>query len=505
MTLIQPDLLAQLAAEFPDAVAWKNLADGSELRMGEWHSQSNRLARGLRSQGLQAGGRVALAITPDEPLAWLISYMAIHKAGGVAVPLNTRLSHPELRRILQQADVTLLLASRSVAEGAAPITERHVMVATVGAAGATGLAWDELLQADDTDLGHRISVDDVADIMYTSGTTGLPKGVVVRHGGLSSNERRPDEWSGAGFLTSSPFSTTTGSLLICGPMRGGLSGWFLPRFETERWLHVVETDRPVVAFLVPAMVQLIVANPAADGVDLSSVAVVSIGSAPIASETLRRLGALIPAAEVVVGYGMTEFGAATAMPLGDAGAHLGSVGVPLPGVTVHIADDEGNEVAAGEVGQVLITGERTRREYFNDPAESDRTWLGGLLQSGDLGYLDGDGYLWIVGRSKETIIRGGNNIMPGEVEAALFAHADVAEAAVAGIAHPVLGEDVAAWVVLRPGATTSADALRTALLERLADYKVPRRFTFLDALPRNEAGKVQKSLLSLDDHTRSAS
>jgi long-chain acyl-CoA synthetase len=311
-------------------------------------------------------------------------------------------------------------------------------------------------------------------------------------------------WSCAGFLTSSPFSTTTGSLLICGPMRGGLSGWFLPRFETERWLQVVETDRPVVAFLVPAMVQLLVANPASVGVDLSSVAVVSIGSAPIASETLRRLGALMPAAEVVVGYGMTEFGAATAMPLGDAGAHLGSVGVPLPGVTVRIADDEGNELAAGEVGQVLITGERPRREYFNDQAESDRTWQGGLLQSGDLGYLDADGYLWIVGRSKETIIRGGNNIMPGEVEAALFAHPEVADAAVAGIAHPVLGEDVAAWVVLRPGATTSADALRAALLERLADYKVPRRFIFLDALPRNEAGKVQKSLLSLDDPTRSA-
>jgi acyl-CoA synthetase (AMP-forming)/AMP-acid ligase II len=504
MTLIQPELLAQLAADFPDAVAWKNLADGRELRMGEWHSQSNRFARGLRSQGLQPGGRVALALTPDEPLAWLISYMAIHKAGGVAVPLNTRLSRPELRRILERADVTILLASRSVVEGEAPITERHVTVATVGAASATGLAWDELLQADDTDLGHRISVDDVADIMYTSGTTGLPKGVVVRHGGLSSNERRPDVWSGAGFLTSSPFSTTTGSLLIRGPMRGGLSGWFLPRFETERWLQVVETDRPVVAFLVPAMVQLIVANPAAAGVDLSSVAVVSIGSAPIASETLQRLGALMPAAEVVVGYGMTEFGAATAMPLGDAGAHLGSVGVPLPGVTVHIADDEGTELATGEVGQVIITGERPRREYFNDPAESDRTWQGGLLQSGDLGYLDVDGYLWIVGRSKEMIIRGGNNIMPGEVEAALFAHPDVAEAAVAGIAHPVLGEDVAAWIVLRPGATTSADALRTALLERLADYKVPRRFTFLDALPRNEAGKVQKSLLSLDDHTRSA-
>jgi acyl-CoA synthetase (AMP-forming)/AMP-acid ligase II len=151
------------------------------------------------------------------------------------------------------------------------------------------------------------------------------------------------------------------------------------------------------------------------------------------------------------------------------------------------------------VGQVLITGERPQREYFNDPGESDRTWRGGWLQSGDLGYLDEDGFLWIVGRSKETIIRGGNNIMPGEIESVLFTHPAVADAAVTGIPHPVLGEDVAAWIVLRPDQTASGESLRTFLLERLADYKVPRRFTFVDALPRNEGGKVVKSQLALGD------
>jgi long-chain acyl-CoA synthetase len=504
MTLIQPDLLAQLAGRYPDGIAWKNLADDRALRLSEWHARSNQMARGLQAQGLRPGGRVALAITPDEPLEWLISYMAIHKAGGVAVPLNTRLSRLELQRILDLADVAILLAGRGLSSAGHEVAPPGVVVVTVGGTGAAGPAWDELFHPDSSDLGYHLTVEDIADIMYTSGTTGLPKGVVVRHGGLSSNDRLPAEWSGAGFLTSSPYSTTTGSLLVCGPMRGGLSGWFLPRFDAARWLHLVVTDRPVVAFLVPAMVQLLVASPDAAAADLSSVAVVSIGSAPIASETLRRLGALLPAAEVVVGYGMTEFGAATAMPLGDGGAHLGSVGVPLPGVGLAIEDDEGQPRSAGEVGQVVITGERPPREYFNDPGESARTWRGGRLQSGDLGYLDADGYLWIVGRSKETIIRGGNNIMPGEVEAALFAHPDVAEAAVAGIAHPVLGEDVAAWIVLRPGATTSAEELRSFLLERLADYKVPRRYSLVDSLPRNEAGKVQKSLLLLDDQPRSA-
>jgi acyl-CoA synthetase (AMP-forming)/AMP-acid ligase II len=177
----------------------------------------------------------------------------------------------------------------------------------------------------------------------------------------------------------------------------------------------------------------------------------------------------------------------------------------MPGVTLRIADGDGNELATGEVGEVLISGEGPVREYFNQPEESERTWKDGWLKSGDLGYLDADGFLWIVGRSKEMIIRGGNNIMPGEVEAALFTHPAVAEAAVTAIPHPVLGEDVAAWVVLRRDATAPAAALRAFLLERLADYKVPRRYAFVDALPRNEGGKVVKSLLVADDLGEGAS
>jgi acyl-CoA synthetase (AMP-forming)/AMP-acid ligase II len=168
-------------------------------------------------------------------------------------------------------------------------------------------------------------------------------------------------------------------------------------------------------------------------------------------------------------------------------------------------DDAGNDLETGEVGEVLITGERPHREYFNQPEESERTWSEGWLKSGDLGYLDADGYLWIVGRSKEMIIRGGNNIMPGEVETALFTHPAVADASVAAIPHPILGEDVAAWIVLRSNATASAESLRAFLLERLADYKVPRRYTFVGALPRNEGGKVVKSQLVLDDQPKAAS
>jgi acyl-CoA synthetase (AMP-forming)/AMP-acid ligase II len=209
------------------------------------------------------------------------------------------------------------------------------------------------------------------------------------------------------------------------------------------------------------MVELIVADPSFETADLSSLAVVNIGSAPIASATLRRFGARLKA-DVLCGYGMTEFGAVTAMPMGDSGRHLGSVGLPLPGVALRIVDDEGAEAATGTIGQVAIGGTRSPRAYYGDAGGSDARWHDGWLMSGDLGFVDGDGHLWIVGRQNEMIIRGGHNVMPGEVEAALFEHPAVAEAAVVGVPHEVLGQDVAAWVVLQR--QVSEEELRTFLL-----------------------------------------
>jgi acyl-CoA synthetase (AMP-forming)/AMP-acid ligase II len=494
MTLLQTELLAELATAFPDEVAWRNVADGSAMTLAQWHHRSNQLARGLRDHGVARGDRVVLQIGNDEPLEWLVSYMAIHKAGAVAVPLLSRLGARELARVVQHAGAAVALSSGATTEALRPSVP-DVFSTADG-------TWGGLLARDDSELDGTVNADDVADIMYTSGTTGAPKGVMVNHGNLSTVERVPDHWIGLGFLSASPFATTSGSLLVCGPLRGGLSGWFLPLFDPERWVVAVERDRPVACFLVPAMVELIVGSPVFATADLSSLAVVNVGSAPIARSTLERFAAGLGGAEVLCGYGMTEFGAVTAMPMGDAGRHLGSVGLPLPGVEVRIVDPDGAERPTGAVGQVVIRGTRRPRSYLDDPDGTGLTWAGGWLQSGDLGHLDAEGYLWIVGRQKEMIIRGGHNVVPGEVEAALFEHPAVAEAAVAGVRHAVLGEDVAAWVVLR--GETDLEELRGFLLERLADYKVPRRITVLDALPRNESGKIVKSQLVQGPEPRSA-
>jgi acyl-CoA synthetase (AMP-forming)/AMP-acid ligase II len=479
MTLLQTELLTRVSERFGDEVAWRNMADGTELTILRWHRESNRLARGLMERGLSPGERVAIVMSEEEPFEWLISYMGVHKAGAVAVPLPARAGNAELARALAHASPTFVLCSEEPAD-------------PVGRVFTTGPSWAEVLSENDSEPATHSKPADIADIVYTSGTTGEPKGVVVHHGDLSSNERVPTQWLGLGFLTCSPFSTTSGSLLVCGPMRAGLSGWFLPRFDPARWLARVEADRPVAAFLVPAMVELVVASPDFEKADLSSLAVVNIGSAPIAPATLRRFGDRLEG-EVLFGYGMTEFGAVCTVPAGDHGRHLGSVGRPLPGVGLRVVDTDGNDVDACAVGQIAVKRSGSPRSYWYDPKGSADRWRDGWLLSGDLGRIDDDGFLWIEGRLSERIVRGGHNIMPGEVEAALFEHPAVVEAAVAGVPHRVLGEDVAAWVVLhRP---TSTEELRSFLLERLADYKVPRLITVVGALPRNESGKVVKSQL----------
>ena len=222
----------------------------------------------------------------------------------------------------------------------------------------------------------------------------------------------------------------------------------------------------------------------------------TVGSAPLAPFVLERLQERMPTAMVSNNYGMTEAGSVYClMPPGEAVKRPGSVGKPLPPAEIRCADADGQAVAAGEVGQVRLRIPGRPREYFGDPEATARTWVDGWLVTGDLGRVDEDGYLYIVGRSKDVIIRGGNNIHPTDVEHVIELHPAVREVAVVGVAHPVLGEDVVAFVVLRPGAQATADDLRAHTLEQLAAYKVPRQWQFVDELPRNATGKVVKDQL----------
>jgi acyl-CoA synthetase (AMP-forming)/AMP-acid ligase II len=342
-----------------------------------------------------------------------------------------------------------------------------------------------------------IQGDDVADIMYTSGTTGRPKGVVVRHRNAAMMPNGVPRWSGDGWLHASPLFTFAGIASVYNPMKLGMTGLYQPRFDAGEWLDTVEKRRPAAVFLVPAMAQLLIAHPHFDDADLGSILMVSIGSAPLAPETMRRLQARLPQAWVSNNWGMTEAGSAfCSLPPEEATRRVGSVGKPVPPVTFRIVAEDGTEQPPRSVGELLVSNPGKEREYFADPEATAQTWRDGWLHTGDLAYLDEDGYLYIVGRKKDVIIRGGNNVHAADVEAALLEHPAVQEAAVAGVPHPVLGEDVAAWIVPVAGTRPAADELTTFLRERLSDYKIPRRMTFVEELPRNATGKVMKHLLS---------
>jgi acyl-CoA synthetase (AMP-forming)/AMP-acid ligase II len=245
------------------------------------------------------------------------------------------------------------------------------------------------------------------------------------------------------------------------------------------------------------MVQLLLADERAGDADLTSLTLLSIGSAPLPPNLHQAMAELVPQAMVTNNYSMTEAGTAfTYLPPGELLRRPGSVGIPLPPTEIRIADDSGEPVPAGEVGEVLIGVGEDHREYYGDPEATARTWTGPWLHSGDLGRIDEDGYLYIVGRAKDVVIRGGNNISASEVENALYEHEGVLEAAVVGVPHDVLGEEVGAFVVARAGHSLDADELRAFCAERLADYKVPRTIWFIDQLPRNANGKVVKARLT---------
>ena len=368
------------------------------------------------------------------------------------------------------------------------------------------MALAEATDGDPSAFQVPVDDEDIADLMYTSGTTGRPKGVVVRHRAASLMPNAVPRWTGAGWLHSSPLFTFAGIASVYNPMKLGMRLEYLPRFDAARWVEVVETYRPGAVFLVPAMVELLLDEPSFADADLSCITMCSVGSAPIAPGTLAKLRAKLAGASVTNAWGMTEAGAAYCyVPPEEQERRVGSVGKPIPPTEFRIVDADGVELAPGEVGELLVRNPGREREYWRDPEATAATWRDGWLHSGDDAYLDSDGYLYIVGRRKDVVIRGGNNIHAAEVEGVLAEHPDVAQVAVAAVPHKVLGEDVGAWVVLRRAVQERIDTggdddladveanLRAYAAARLADYKVPRHWTFLDDLPRNATGKVVKA------------
>lgn len=485
--LLLVDQLRTMARLVPDEAAFKDLDAGGALTFSEWEAESNRLARGLVAAGIDKGDRVAIYLPNEEALRYVVAYAAVHKAGAVAVPTNTRLTSSELAHILGHAEIAGAVTSPALVdrfERARPELDSLRLVVATGEGVSESMGWDDALHDDDSDFQVAVGPDDLADIMYTSGTTGTPKGVAVSHGNVAMVPNTEPAWSGDRWIHSSPLFTFAGIGFIYNPMKMGMVSLYQAKFDAGRWIEYVEKERPTFAFIVPAMAQLLADHPRFGEADLSSLQLVSVGSAPLPFEVLKRLQERLPDASVSNSYGMTEAGAAyCVMPPGESLKRKGSVGLPLPPAELRIADD----------GELLIRTPGKPRSYYRDADATAAAWEpDGWLRTGDLAKFDDDGYLYIVGRKKDVIIRGGHNIHAGDVESVLYEHPTVLEAAVFGVPHDVLGEDIAAAVVLRPTARVQPIEIVEFCEQRLADYKVPRRLVFVAELPRNATGKVVK-------------
>ena len=368
------DHLRAMAATFPDEVAYR-VVDGGQMTFSQWDRESNRVAHGLVDMGVAKGARVSLYLEAPGALRFMVGYSAIHKAGAVAVPTNTRLAQAEVTRLLSHAEVTAILTDPGRAPAARQMAGEipslgHVVVAPE-APDEAPWSWARSLPGDDTsDIQVEVGPDDLADILYTSGTTGTPKGVGIRHRNVALIPGEPNPTlSGGCWLHASPLFTFAGIGFVYNPMQLGLVGVYQPRFDATRWFEVVEELHPQFVFLVPSMAQLLVAHQRFATADLSSIELCAIGSAPLPPATLRAMQERMPEAAVSNSYGMTEAGPAyCAMPKGESLRRIGSVGQPMPPLEVRFVDEEGADVPEGEVGEVIMRLAGRQREYYRDPA-----------------------------------------------------------------------------------------------------------------------------------------
>ena len=460
-----------------------------------------RLAHALRRLGVEPGDRV-MVMLPNCPEV-IQSYGAILKVGAVIVPVIFLLGDKEVGHILTDSEAKVVITSSDMlwkVEGQIGVIPslRHVLLVDGGGDGRARSMADEIAGEGDRFTTFDRGDDDLAVILYTSGTTGVPKGVALSHANLESNARSAaqlfeldrTDWAVAVLPLSHSYGLTVmnaGHLL---GTRAALLRWFNP----EEVLKTIQEFKAVSMSGVPTMFVYLLNYPDAGRHDTSSIRYWGSGAAPLPVEIVepfeKKFGG-----KILEGYGLTEASPVVSAHRLSGARKLGSVGQPIPGVQVSIRDDDDRVVPVGEVGEVCVKGPNVMVGYYKNPEETARVIRHGWLHTGDMGRLDADEFLYIVERKKDLIIRGGFNIYPREVEDVLYAFPAIAEAAVVGRADPVMGEEAVAFVVLRDGASASAEDVIAFCESRLARFKCPKQVRFVDALPKSPIGKILRKEL----------
>ncbi|MGW1784976.1 long-chain-fatty-acid--CoA ligase [Streptomyces sp. NPDC002143] len=482
------EYLVETAARQPEHPALRLGTDVTSY--AELDERSARAAALLRAEGVQPGDRVALML-PNVP-EFVVLYYGALRAGAIVVPLNPLLKERETAYHLTDSGAALIFewhqAPGQGAQGAVTAGVRRVAVEP--SSFATLLAGHEPL----TEVA-RTADDDVAVLLYTSGTTGKPKGAALTHGGLRHNTevvkvhvlRMTSDDVVVGCL---PLFHIFGQVCtMSAAVRSGASLTIVPRFDPQTVLDAVARDRATVFGGVPTMYAALLQHPT--DADVSTLRMCVSGGASLPVEVLHNFEERFGCA-VLEGFGMSETSPVVTFNHLDRPRKAGSIGTPIQDVEVRLLDDTGRDVGAGEIGELAVRGPNLMKGYWNRPEETATAIPDGWLRTGDLARRDEDGYYYIVDRKKDMIIRGGYNVYPREIEEVLHEHPAVGLAAVVGVPHQELGEEIAAAVVLRPGTQATAEELQQYVKDRVAAYKYPRAVWLMDKLPMGPSGKILK-------------
>jgi long-chain acyl-CoA synthetase len=490
MTLNLASLLTESAERSPDAPAIR--LGEVELSYAELDDRSARLATLLRENGVEQGDRVGVMLpnVPEFPVA----YYGVLRAGGVVVPMNVLLKRREIAFYLEDSGARLLLAWHGFAEearaGAADAGAELVEVEPAVFAATL----EELEPSPDV---AETAEDDVAVLLYTSGTTGKPKGAELTHLNLARNAEISSRTTcevdaGDVVLGALPLFHSFGQTVgMNASLRVGACLTLVPRFDPGEALATMQRDGVTHFYGVPTMFGALLHHPERERFDTSALRNCVTGGASMPVEVLRGFEDAF-GATVLEGYGLSETSPVACSNHPDMERKAGSIGTPIEGVEMRLVDESDQPVEQGEVGEIVIRGHNIMKGYWQRPEATAEAMRGGWFHSGDMARTDEEGYFYIVDRKKDLIIRGGYNVYPREVEEVLYEHPKIREAAVLGVPHDEWGEEIGAAVVLHEGEELSPEEASAYVKDRIAAYKYPRVVWFLDDLPKGPTGKILK-------------
>ncbi len=496
---MQYDWTARWALYSPDKTALKEYETGRTLSYGQLNRLGNRLARHLQAvYGVKKGDRVA--VLAENCLEYVVLFAAAQKLGFILVPLNYRLAVPELDYLLRNAEPRLAIAEAKyqAAIEAAPAyaaTPHHWTMEALAAFADPGLT-----SRDDADFpAAELADEHPVFLLYTSGTTGFPKGAYYTHGMLFWNSIN----TAMSLIVNSesrtlnvmpPFHTGGWNVLLTPFLHHGGYTCLFKKFDPPAVLRALAEEQCTIFMGVPTMLKMLADEPAFAESDLRSLLYLIVGGEPMPVPLIEKWHG--KGVFVRQGYGMTEVGPnLTSLHHNDAVRKKGSIGRPNFYVQIRIVDENGRELPPNEPGELLLRGPMVTPGYWRNPAATAAAFSGEWFRTGDLVRSDEEGYLYVVDRLKNMYISGGENVYPAEIERALLGHSAVAEAAVVPVPDERWGEAGRVFIVLKPGQTTDEDDILAFCREKLAKFKVPREVRFLDALPKNDAGKINRLAL----------